>query len=69
MHIPHDLLDADTLQALIEEFVTREGTDYGGPEVDLSGKVAQIRAQLARGEAVITFDADSGTCNIVPTAG
>ncbi len=29
MLIPHDLLEADTLNNLLEDFVTREGTDNG----------------------------------------
>lgn len=52
----------DTLTALIEDFVTRDGTDYGATEVPLATKVAQVRRELDRGEAVITYDAETGTC-------
>ncbi|MCO3187509.1 hypothetical protein FA223_30400, partial [Pseudomonas aeruginosa] len=39
MLIPHDLLEADTLNNLLEDFVTREGTD-NGDETPLDVRVA-----------------------------
>lgn len=62
IRIPHRELEAETLTALIEDFVTRDGTDYGATEMTLAAKVAQVRAQLERGEAVITYDEESATC-------
>ncbi len=56
MIIPHQQLAADTLRALVEEFITREGTDYGDVEFALVNKVAQVMAQLEAGEVVIVFD-------------
>ena len=44
------------MQAIIEEFILREGTDYGVREADFADKVAQVHKQLASGEVVITFD-------------
>lgn len=66
MHIPHDQLAPETLRALIEEFVTREGTEYGEQDVSLDTKVRQVIRQLERGEALISYDQDTGTCNILP---
>lgn len=57
MIIPVERLSAEAVQGLIEEFITREGTDYGEEEVSLTDKVADICAQLATGEVVIVFDA------------
>ena len=51
-----DDLKPDTLRAVIESFVLREGTDYGVHEASLDDKVAQVLTQLRRGEAHITFD-------------
>ena len=65
MEIPHQSLSPDTLQALIEEFVLREGTDYGETEVSLSQKSRQIMKQLDRGDIVIVFDPDTESCNII----
>jgi uncharacterized protein YheU (UPF0270 family) len=63
---PEDLEPA-TLEAVIVEFVSREGTDYGHAEHSLDDKVAAVRRQLARGEARIVFDPDSETTTILPT--
>lgn len=65
MEIPHTALSPDTLEALIEEFVLREGTDYGEFEVPLTQKILQIRKQLDRGDIVIVYDADSESCTII----
>jgi uncharacterized protein YheU (UPF0270 family) len=66
--VPHAALDPDTLQAVIESFVLREGTDYGAREFTLAEKVAHVRAQLERGEARIVFDPASHSIDIVRTA-
>lgn len=66
MQIPHTALGADTLRSLIEEYITREGTDYG-QESALEHKVAQVMAQLERGKAHITFDAETETCTLITT--
>lgn len=55
MKIPHRQLDPSTLTALIEHFVLQEGTDYGEEEVSLEDKVAAVRAQLERGDAVVVY--------------
>ena len=64
---PHDLAP-DTLRAVIESFVLREGTDYGVHETSLEDKVAQVLIQLRRGEAHITFDPATESINVVVTS-
>ncbi len=66
MLIPHKQLSDEALDNLIEEFVTREGTDYGADEISLAEKTAQVRHQLQQGDIAILFDEDMGSCNIVP---
>jgi uncharacterized protein YheU (UPF0270 family) len=65
MIIPYDQLNPDTLQSLVEEFVSRDGTDYGDKEVPLAVKVQQVVSKLKSGEAVILFSESKGLCNIV----
>ncbi|WP_341936524.1 YheU family protein [Marinimicrobium sp. C2-29] len=55
MIIPHEQLSDDALRGLMEEFITREGTDYGW-ETSLERKVEQVKAQIQRGDVVIVFD-------------
>ena len=62
--IPHGELSAEALHGVIESFVLREGTDYGEREYSLEQKVAQVRAQLERGQARIVFDPESDTVTI-----
>ncbi|MED5526889.1 YheU family protein [Gallaecimonas pentaromativorans] len=65
MIVPWQALEADTLDSIIEHFVLREGTDYGDQEVPLAQKAAQVKAQLARGEAVLLWSEHHETLNIV----
>ena len=68
MIIPIDCLDADTLTAIIEQFVLTEGTDYGEQMFTLEQKVAQVRAQLKRGEANVVYSEQYETVSIVPAS-
>ena len=55
MIIPIEQLNQDTLNAVIEHYVLREGTDYGEKEISFKQKVAQVRALLERGEAQLVY--------------
>ena len=66
MEIPFTLLQPATLRALIEEFVLREGTEYGERDVSLDDKVDAVMQQLKRGEARVLYDADSDSTTIAP---
>ena len=55
MLIPYQNLNPDTLDALLEAFVLREGTDYGDSELSLEQKVAMVRMQIQRGTVVICY--------------
>jgi len=65
MIIPHERLAPETLQSLIESFVSREGTDYGATELSFVGKVDQVRSQIFRQEALIVFDDRTDSINIM----
>jgi uncharacterized protein YheU (UPF0270 family) len=65
MIIPHQQLSQEALIGLIEDFVTRDGTDYGASEVSLMQKSQQVLRQLQQGKVVIVFDPASETCNIL----
>lgn len=68
MKIPHQQLSPHTLQSLVEEFITRNGTDYGEHEISLEQKVQQVMNQLEREEAVIVFDPATESCTILSAA-
>ncbi len=66
MIIPYEKLSTETLEGLIEEFVTRDGTDTGYEKKSLENDVAMVKRQLKRGDAVIVYDKNAKTSNIVP---
>lgn len=59
-------LSPEALRGLLEEFVTREGTDYGLREIDFDEKVRDVEAQLESGDAKVVFDLIEDRANIVP---
>ncbi len=68
IEVPSDALQPDTLRRVIEEFVTRSGTDYGDVEKSLEQKVREVMRQLQRREAKLMYDQRDGTVNIVVAA-
>jgi uncharacterized protein YheU (UPF0270 family) len=65
--VPYTELAGETLRAIIEAFVLREGTEYGSREFALEEKVAHVRSQLERGIAQIIYDPESQSIDIVPS--
>ncbi len=62
--IPVNKLSAEALQGVIEEFISRDGTDYGETEVPLETKFRQVKLKLETGSAVLIFDDETETTNI-----
>ena len=62
MRIPHTKLLPATLQAVVQEFVTRDGTDSSSVE----RRVENVLRQLEAGRVELHFDDLSQTSNIVP---
>ena len=67
--IPHRDLSPEALSGVIQEFVTRDGTDSGYTRGSLEENMAMVRRQLDSGRAVIVFDNQTQSCNIVPAVG
>jgi uncharacterized protein YheU (UPF0270 family) len=64
MLIPYDQLEAETLTRLIEDFVTRDGTD-NGDDTPLETRVLRVRQALAKKQAFILFDLESQQCQLL----
>ena len=64
MQIPHKELYPQTLHKIIEEFVTRNGTDYGAKEASLDSKVKDVLGLLDMGRAQLLFDSDTSSVDI-----
>jgi uncharacterized protein len=54
VEVPPQRLQADILQALLEEYASRDGTDYGERELSLEREV------------LIVFDVDSDQWDLLP---
>lgn len=63
--IPVSRLSPKALQGVIQEFVLREGTDYGDREVSLETKFRQVKNKLEKGLALLVFDDETETTNII----
>ena len=55
MIIPWQQLPAATLDNLLQEYASRDGTDYGQVETSLADKVEQLKLQLLQGKVVIVY--------------
>jgi len=66
MVIPHQRLAPETLDALIESFIAREGTDYGVKEASLLDKAEQLKNQILSEQVIIVFDQESDSFNLLP---
>ena len=53
------------LAALLEEFASRDGTDYGEVETVMARRVAQLRGRLDRGEMALLYDSESEIWDLV----
>jgi hypothetical protein len=65
MIIPYHELSEAALQALIEDFVTRDGTDYGLDEMSMQEKAEHLLALLKKGELLISYDEKMESCGLV----
>jgi hypothetical protein len=61
MHIPHSQLSVAALWAVVEEFVTRDGTDHSAVEC----RIERVLRQLQAGLLELHFDVETRTCNIL----
>jgi len=65
VEVPWQRISSHALQSLIEEFINREGTDYGLVELSLEEKVERLRKQVEAGEVLIIFDEETESCQLV----
>lgn len=63
--VPHQQIDPETLRRMIQEFVSRDGADWGDSGCSLDNKVEQVHQQLLKKQVKIVFDLRSQTVNIV----
>jgi uncharacterized protein len=62
--IPVHQLSPEALQGVIEEYISRDGTDYGEIESPAETNFRQVKCKLETGSAVLIFDDETETTNI-----
>lgn len=65
VEIPFERLEESALDGIINDFVLREGTDYGSTEYSLETKIEQVKNALKKGSAKVFFDPHTETCTIL----
>lgn len=65
IEIPWQDLAEDTFLALVEEYVTRDGTDYGEQETAATKKVDQVVAGIKNKKFVIVYEQEAESVHIV----
>ena len=65
VEVPYTQLDPDTLRRVVEDLVTRDGTDYGDVERTLAQKADALLAQLKSGEAKLVVDMTTETIGLM----
>lgn len=67
MIIPLEQLPSEVLLAIIEDFILREGTEYGANEISKEDKINQVHQQLKQGSAVLVYSELHESVNILPS--
>lgn len=65
LDIPYDQIDPQTLRRMIEEFVTRDWSDFAEVGSDLESKIEQVLRQLRERRVKVVFDLKTESANIV----
>ncbi len=65
VEIDAKLLSEDALNGVIENFILREGTDYGVQEVAYLKKKEQVERQISRGDVKIIYDQSTETVSLI----
>lgn len=65
VEVPHRMLPPETLDMLLETFVTRQGYDTTDTGEGMRGWVTELRTQLERGELLIVHDLQTETTEVM----
>ncbi|PLW68807.1 YheU family protein [Pseudohalioglobus lutimaris] len=65
IQVPADRLEPEVLQNLLEDYASRDGTDYGAVELTLDQKTGNLRRQLQNADLCILYDVEAEEWDIV----
>jgi uncharacterized protein YheU (UPF0270 family) len=64
VEVPPSALSQNALRGIVEEFITREGTDYGLREHTFDEKRASVMRLIETGDVAIFFDTETETTTL-----
>ena len=67
VEVPYEQINPETLRNMIQEFVTRDGADWGDAGCSMKDKYEQVLRQLRSRRVKVVFDLTSQTANIIVT--
>lgn len=65
IEIPFSSLSAEAQQGVLDDFIWREGTDYGLVEASHEKKQNDIRRQIEKGDVKLIFDPSSESVTLI----
>ena len=65
IEIPLTALSTEAQEGVIDDFIQREGTDYGAQEASLEKKRSDIRRQIDSGKVKLVFDAAEESVTLI----
>jgi len=65
IEVPYQDINPETLRNMIEEFVSRDGSDWGDTGGSMEDKIKQVLRQFESGKIKVVFDLTSQSANIV----
>ncbi|HEX9874658.1 MAG TPA: YheU family protein [Deferrimonas sp.] len=66
VEVPYERINAETLKKMVQEFVTRDGADWGDAGCTLADKVEEVLQQLKSRKIKVVLDLKSQTANFIP---
>lgn len=68
VEVPYGELSLEALRSIVDDLVTRDGTDYGEVERTREQKAASLMRQLESGEAKLVFDLETESIGLMTAA-
>lgn len=65
LQVPSEVLSPEALDGIIDNFILREGTDYGAEEVARSTKIERVRRQIEKGDVKIVYDPNTESVTLM----
>ena len=63
--VPPEQLSDEALSGVLQEYISREGTDYGLREITFEAQLEQAKSAMLDGECILIFDRQTECCQLL----